>query len=462
MESLYKKAYDCCIKVNWDVDKLIRYSKELVASPEEILRWGKLYQSQLIHERGPKITVVNPILLELYNKKVKLMWEDEYEKRIVLKYIYNYCEQNQYDEQAIVCLGERFGYLRYSNKILEYAKEYAITYLKISSEEYKKRKEEYGKARLRQYYQERETKSKKIFTNLLNAKTLEEIIKVIENSDTTISSIRSLLGHYVMLHHNNDIEIEQILRKKITMYTNYTHELLMKQKEEEARRLQEEQDKKDLPEARKCINKFVKDQKTETKEQFCASYNIEEKTFDYYLKVLQRKDIDLYNKYQEKIRNSRRKAFELITKEIKYIVHLLKNGIEENGIIRPFDLIDYYMITKRDINETLKYGRLILNEKDAQILKLFIKKNDTGSVYNPKDIELILKERVEVYSQKDKNGVVIPGTGEVFPDEYKLKLIEFLKQKNIPVNRKTYTVAFKRYINGYIDLNNISNKKKTR
>lgn len=455
MESLYKNAYDCCVKVNWDVDKLTRYSKELIASPEEILKWGKLYQSKLTHERGPEITVVNPILLELYNKKVKVMWEDAYEKRLVLKYIYNYCEQNQYDEQAIVCLGERFGYLRYSNKILEYAKEYATTYLKMSSEEYKKRKEEYGKARLRQYYQERETKSKKIFTNLLKAKTLEEIINVIENSDTSISSIRSLLGHYVMLHHNNDIEIEQILRKKITMYTNYTHELLVKRKEEEARRLQETQDKKDLPEARKYIKKFITDSKVETKEQFCAVYNIEEKLFDYYVEVLNRQETELYNKYKEKKEYVRKKSLENITREIKYIVYLLKNGVEENGIIRPFDLIDYYMITKRNINETLKYSRLILNEKDAQILKLFVKKNDKGGEYNKKDIELIMSEKVEVNCQKNKNGVIIPGTGEIFSNENKLKIIEYLKQNNIQVNRKTYTVAFRRYINGYLDLTKI-------
>ena len=69
MESLYKKAYDCCIKVDWQIDKLIRFSKELMASPEEILKRGKLYQSQLIYERGPEITVFNPILLEIRNKK---------------------------------------------------------------------------------------------------------------------------------------------------------------------------------------------------------------------------------------------------------------------------------------------------------------------------------------------------------------------------------------------------------
>lgn len=455
MESLYKKAYYCCIKVNWDVDKLIRYSKELVASPEEILRWGKLYQSKLIHERGAEITVVNPILLELRNKKVKVMWEDEYEKRIVLKHIYDYCEQNMYDEQAITCLGERFGFSKYSDKIDKYAKEYAITYLKMSSEEYKKRKEKYGKERLRQYYKERETKSKKIFTNLLKAKTLEEIIKVIETSELTIASIRSLLGHYVMLHHNNDEKTEQELRTKINMYTAYTRELLMKQKEQEERELQEKKDKENLPQAIECIKKFLFDSKVEAKEQFCASYNIEENLFDYYLEVLQRKNIELYNKYQEKIQNIRKKSFEIITKEIKLIVQLLKNGIEENGIIRPFDLIDYYMITKRNINETLKYSRLILNEKDAQLLKLFVKKNDKGGEYNKKDIELIMSEKVEVNCQKNKNGVIIPGTGEIFSNENKLKLIEYLKENNIQINRKTYTVAFRRYINGYLDLTKI-------
>lgn len=456
MENLYKKAYDCCVKVGWDEEKLIRFSKEMFASPEEILRWGKLYQSKLVYERGPEIPNDNPILFELRGKKVKLMWEDNEEKNLVLRKIFHYCEQNQYDEQAIKFLSESFGFSKYSKKIEQYAKEYAVSYLKISSEEFEKRKEEYLKIRMKKFYQERETKSKRIMNNLLEAKTLEEIIEVIETSDTTVSSIRSLLGHYVMLHHNNDEKIEQNLRTKISMYTAYLREQAQKKKEQEERELQEKKDKENLPKAKKCIKKFLNDTQVETKEQFCTSHNIEESEFNYFIEVIQRQNVELYNQYQEKVKNMKRKSFELITKEIKLMVHLLKNGVEENGIIRPFDLIDYYMITKREVNETLKLARLILNPADTQILKLFIKKNDTGSQYNQKDIELIMKEKVEVNCKKNNNGVSIPGTGELFPEESKIKLIEFLKQNNIQVNRKTYTIAFKRYLNGYLDIETIS------
>lgn len=452
MESLYKKAYDCCIKVNWDIDKLIRFSGELVASPEEILRWGKLYQSRLIHERGPEIPIFNPLLLELKGKKIMYMWEDKYEKREVLKYIYDYCEQNLYEEEAIKTLSEKFGIPRYSRKIDQYAKEYAVSYLKMSSEEFEKRKEEYVKIRMRKFYQERETKSKRICSKLLKAKTIEEIVTIIDTSDTTLSSIRSLLPHYVQLHHDNDEIIERDLRTKLSMYTAYKRELAKKQKEQEEAKLREKQDKKNLPEATKIIKKFLKDSKIDTKEEFCASYNIESKTFDYYVEVIQRKNIELYNQYQEKLKETRKKSLEKLTKEIKLIVQLLKNGIEENEITRPFDLLDYYMITKRDINEILRYSRLILNEKDAQILKLFIKKNDRGGEYNPKDIDLIMSEKVEVNCRKNKNGITIPGTGEIFPNENKEKIIEYLKQNQIPINRKTYTLAFRRYINGFLYL----------
>ena len=113
-------------------------------------------------------------------------------------------------------------------------------------------------------------------------------------------------------------------------------------------------------------------------------------------------------------------------------------------------------------NEIIKNAENALDKNDLKILKMFISKNMSSEKPKTKDITEIMSEIVEINCKKDKNGVSIPGTGEIFSNENKLKLIEYLKQNQIPVNRKTYTVAFKRYINGYIDLNNISNKKKTR
>ena len=59
-----------------------------------------------------------------------------------------------------------------------------------------------------------------------------------------------------------------------------------------------------------------------------------------------------------------------------------------------------------------------------------------------------MKEKVEVNHQLDKNGMPIPGTGEIFDDESKSKIINYLRENNIPLNMKTYTLARRRYING--------------
>lgn len=82
-----------------------------------------------------------------------------------------------------------------------------------------------------------------------------------------------------------------------------------------------------------------------------------------------------------------------------------------------------------------------------------------GITDNPNVIKQIMSAKVIINYQKDKKGNPIPGTEEIFPNEEKIKIINYLKQHQIPLNLKTYNLAYNRYKNGILDLNP-SNKAK--
>ena len=149
MNEMDKKIYEYCKKVNWETEKISNFAKELGMSPEEVIIRAR--KSQMTIEKIERLIVLNPVLLELKNKKTYLMWENDDEKEIVLKYIYEYCERNLYRKEMVERLSIKFGFGTSLHKILKYAKEYAIDYLKMSKEEYSRRRHEYGRIKQKEY-----------------------------------------------------------------------------------------------------------------------------------------------------------------------------------------------------------------------------------------------------------------------------------------------------------------------
>lgn len=62
---------------------------------------------------------------EKRNKETFVLWEDEIDKEIVLKYIYDYCVEYEYDDEMMAVLAEKLD----SNigKINQYAESMQLT-----------------------------------------------------------------------------------------------------------------------------------------------------------------------------------------------------------------------------------------------------------------------------------------------------------------------------------------------
>ena len=469
-----KYIYDYCMNAEWKIKQLDLLATKLRTNRQQIRTWARLYAKENFNEeeyneidkkineftnRNTKLEMddSNPILKKITGKITDLLWENEQEKKIVLEFIYNYCEKHYYSFEKIQELSNWANIPK--TKIELFAKEYATKYLGISLEEYHEKRKEYGDKKLKIAYKNRPSNSKITYENLLNATTLDEIIEILNEAYMTIESLRSGLRDYVIVHHNRNEQIFEELKIKIKMYNDF----ISKGKKEENKKILEEKKskilKEKLPLAIETVKKFINDNECIKIEYFCQKYNIDKKVFDEYITIIKEHQTDLYELYEIKINNIKKQKFAILANQIKHIIMYLNNGIEEYDIKRSFDIIDYYKITNIPLKDILKIANEILQPNELDKLKKFVNQNINGDINNPSVIKQIMSEKVIIKYEKDKKDQPIPGTEEYFSDTEKEKLINYLKENKIPLNLKTYNNLYKRYRNGMLDLNNYSKIK---
>jgi len=391
------------------------------------------------------LTKINPILHKLTGKTTYLLWENEEEKEMVLKYIYDYCENNIYDREKIYELSQWSGVS--CNKIEEYSKKYAIEYLGHTIEEYNKRKLAYGRKRNQQKAEEKNLYYPRIYEKILNAATLEEIINILSEPGIKLHTLMHYKD-YINRHCNGDNKVKEQLKLKIKMYIEYISD--KNRNELENKKIKEMQ--QIISTAIEAIKKFINDTECYTIDYFCYKNGFDKKTFEEYITIIREYQTDLYNIYDKKINDIRNQRYAIIINQVKYIIEKIKNGIEEYGIHRPFDIIDYYNATKISLEDLLRLAKDIISPNEFNILKRFITQNISGAKHIPSVIAQIMSEKVIVKYDKDSRGNPIPGTEELFSNEEKEKLINYLRENNIPINLKTYNTLYRRYRNGTIDI----------
>ena len=162
-EIVLEYIYNYCTKENWDKNKLNELAKKLGITIDRLKVHAKKYAKehlsfedyQLVEQqikesaitsrelKKIKLTIINPIILQELNKTTYLLWENEKEKELVLKYIYEYCVKSRFNGSNIESLAQWLGITK--ENINEYCKEYALEYLKWTKEQYFRKRCEYLK-----------------------------------------------------------------------------------------------------------------------------------------------------------------------------------------------------------------------------------------------------------------------------------------------------------------------------
>lgn len=281
------------------------------------------------------------------------------------------------------------------------------------------------------------------YQRLLDAKTKEEIVDVIENS---IQSIKGQnIYDFALKYYKNEFEkVENDIKNKLVIYNEYKKE---KRKQELK---QKNENENSFEEAINTIKLFINSE-FESAEDFCNEYNININKFKTYINIVKEQDSNLYNLYVKKTTLVKQKNYAIIISICKKIIDNIKNGVSENGEIRPFDLLDYYRITTYDRTTILKVLKDVA-PSDAKLFITFLRKYSNSILLDARKIKEILNSKQVIGIEFDKDGNPIVGSGHEITIEEKEYVINYLKDNNIPLYDDVYNITLRRYINGNLVL----------
>lgn len=431
-QQFLEHIYDLGNSVEWDTLELVKLSRQLDINVNIMMKLAKLY----LRKR-----------FSLNNYKYQQACRDIDEK--LYKFAYDYCEENLYLSEKVEELASMVGF--HKQKIITFAQKYAVDFLGVDLDEYRQKKNNYYTKRLRERYAVT-SKKKKIFEQLLQVNSLEEIISIIEDGKLSYSDLKTNLNDYLVVY--GDFKDEQELIYKLELYRTNS------QNEKNMIATQQIEQREKNPKSKELISDFVIGD-SETISDFCRQREIDIKLFKKYVSNIKTQDTELYQKYINKLGKVNSKRYAILSDKIRKIVFFLQNGIEEYGMSRKFDLIDYYQITtKLPLDSLLDLAKDNVDSRSYALLERFVNRNKPYTKPNFNAKEEILCSSLYINYAKDSDGFPIPGTGELFSNSKKLMLMDFLTNSSIPLNWATYNMALERYQKGFLDLDDIKVKRK--
>ena len=128
---------------------------------------------------------------------------------------------------------------------------------------------------------------------------------------------------------------------------------------------------------------------------------------------------------------------------VREVINLLQNGVLEDDNVRPFNMIDYYQMTRRTPKSL--YESVVndfnnkFSEEDKKTFYSFVGKSLS-------DKRLRIDDIMEV-----KHMVLLDGVPTEINENDKLNVINYLKENKIPITSETYNITLKKYLDGSID-----------
>ena len=169
--------------------------------------------------------------------------------------------------------------------------------------------------------------------------------------------------------------------------------------------------------------------------------NISTKNMTKLLECVKSNNEELYKRFNKHVEEMN----EIVVSKLQILVKYLRNGIDTNGIIRPFSIIDYFILVGLNFRCLMAYS-MLLDDVDDRILTAKFYSKYEKYVYS---LNTVQKNVANIdFSLKclDKSG-----NGEniiTLTNEQKVNILEYLKSKNIPLNDYTIYEAFRLYATG--------------
>lgn len=272
---------------------------------------------------------------------------------------------------------------------------------------------------------------------ILNDNTNQVLAEYCENGMNT-TLLRQWVASYQSLY-NPPIEEQQKLQEAIETYAKMRQEKYeAKMKIEQNKRLEEKKITMlvIMPICKELIEVVISSKKSI--DVYCEKYNVKKENIKKSLNIIKENDPAAYNMYMSQIeKNTTEEAKNNLLLAIQ-MQQMLETGVEENGIKRNFDIVDYYVMSGISFPLFMKSVKQVLeNEKDILKLKIFMTnilsqqtlKLDENQVINSRNVVIINGEEIEITTETKKG------------------FIDYLKEHNIPLNEYNYYTMKARFIN---------------
>lgn len=357
------------------------------------------------------------------------------------KYYYEYWEYADWDNNKLLNITTPELSI---SQIRKCAKTYATNVLNFSQDEFYKKIARARVCRTRSI-----TMSDKYFIafeKLSDASSESDIKDILSREDISIKELKKFIKQYINIYRKNEkTSILDDLKNKIESFEEKQTKVVPK----------DDGDVASLSNAKAYIGAYVNNSKI-NKATFCQLNGITSDTFDGYVNIVRTFDHSLYDQLIEKIEDTRKKEKRKLIKKIPTIIENIND--KDNS----FNVLDYFLITTisleefKDICLDLK-NKERMSAKDYKTIERFIA-NIHITPCNNKEINNLLKEDIAFNAKFDEKGNFIPDSTIKPSLEEKETVIEFLKLNGIPIDKKIYHLALKRYIDE--NINTKGNQKK--
>lgn len=288
------------------------------------------------------------------------------------------------------------------------------------------------------------------FANLLKIHDNNEVIKKFVEFNKQYFELNHNLKNFLSTYHIPD-ELREDLFKKLQLYQEYLTLNKNQVKEEQKIKDQNQHVKENLDDAVSIINNFING-KYENIDTYCLNIKLDKPLFDKYLELVRQNDKQLYTKYLQHIESNKNKFYEKLLSGALIVIDLMKNGVEENGVKREFDLVDYYRYLPLGFDRVMRMVRDDINPDDYRLLSAYVGKHKYEQELSEVGIDNIYNMKTIVNVQFDEENKAIPGTGREITVVEKQNIINYLRSNNIPLTTKTYNIIYKRWLSGNLVL----------
>ena len=262
------------------------------------------------------------------------------------------------------------------------------------------------------------------------------LLYLINQKNLNRTYLKTSINPYVISYPETDVNK---LNKIIDVYYSYIDH---RNKKEDAIKLKKEEENIRKTQAKKNISdKMLKQKQTimdlikiieDYNESsnldyriYCKEKNISIKKFTIALKITAKFDKKNYLKFIEKLRKYNQKLYNKETQIIFRIIIEIRNN-------EKFGIIDYYNITKINLNELNIIAKKVCTKTDYVIFNEFYEKYKNDELVNP---SLLIKASYLINSY---------GNQVELDRKQKIKIINSLVKEDIPITKYTYLEMIKK------------------